>query len=107
MVHNASDKTVLRESIETSEGDAFAIFDGTSHLSNIGSGMPGHVGKDNPVPTVVRLQKIPSEQPSSTRAQTQSSRYAPKISMRLGQGSIQRTEGEQEGAWNPDEQRNP
>ncbi|MFG2897824.1 hypothetical protein ACGFZH_12205 [Streptomyces zaomyceticus] len=90
-VHSPSKKTFLRESSEASEGDAFAIFNGTSHLSNIDSGMPGDVGKDNPVPTVVTLQKILSEQPSSTRAQTQSSRYTPEINTRLGQGSIQRT----------------
>lgn len=91
VVHNTSEKTVLRESSETSDGDPLGTFDGVSHLSNLDSGMPGHVGKNNAVQTVVMLQKLLSEQPISTHAQTQSSRYDPEISTRLGQRGLHRT----------------
>ncbi|OEJ31009.1 hypothetical protein [Streptomyces subrutilus] len=94
MFHNTNEKAVFRESIEASSGDPLGTFESARHLSDRDSRMPGHVGKDNSVPTVVTLQKILSDQPGRTDAQTQSSRYASEITARLGQHGLQCTERE-------------
>ena len=98
MFHNTSEKAVLLESSEASHDDPVRVSEGASHMYNVDSGVPGHVGKYNPVPTVVTLQKIFSDKPGRAHTEKQSSGYASEIASRLRHRGLQRTEGEQEGA---------
>ncbi len=70
MFHNTNEKAVLLESSEASRDDPVRAFEDASHLHNVDSGVPGRIGKNNPVPTVVTLQKILSDQPGRTHRET-------------------------------------
>ncbi|MFD5107637.1 hypothetical protein [Streptomyces cinereoruber] len=93
MFHNTNEKAVLLESSEASRDDPVRAFEDASHLHNVDSGVPGRIGKNNPVPTVVTLQKIFPISPAA-HTKKQSSRYASGIMSRLRRCGLQRTEGE-------------
>ncbi|MER5737109.1 hypothetical protein ABT117_15710 [Streptomyces sp. NPDC002262] len=106
MLRNASKKAVRLKSREATRDDPLRTFKGASHLPKIDSGVPSDVGKNKPIPTVVALQKILSDQPGNAHTQKQAVRYAREIMSRLRYHGLQRTEGEQERTSSSDEHRN-